>query len=222
LRKCWLHHNPLTSLALYSFDGLGPDAFKLPVKPWILEACLPQPRPDSLPASLMRPIVFAFLFCLLCRPLFAGDAVAIGYNSDGAWSSVTYNRSSTPKGGPHYRDSAQACTFALRDLWVRSSEYLARAEILGQSDKTGYVAVAHGKALARNKDVTAVGRGNSQNEADRNALKKLNDREATTDEQIVYRYFSYGMDSGSSSRTHRNTSRANKSAAASQSNRRKT
>lgn len=148
----------------------------------------------------MRPfVIFAALFCIVVRPMIAGDAIAIGYNSDGAWSSVTYNRSSTPKGGEHYHNSTQACEFAVRDLWHRASEYLARTEILGQSDRTGYVAVAQGKALTRNKDVTAVGRGKTQNEADRNALNKLTERDATTEAAIVYQYFSYGSDSG----THR-------------------
>src|SRR5437763_8778684 len=151
----------------------------------------------------MRPVIFAALFFVLARPIIAGDAIAIGYNYDGAWSAVTYNRSSTPKGGAHYRDSVQAAVFAKRDLWVRASEYLAKTEILGQSDMTGYVAVARGKAVTRNKDVTAVGRGKTQSEADRNALKKLTDRDATTEEAIVYRYFSYGSDSGARSRAKR-------------------
>lgn len=128
---------------------------------------------------------------------FGGDAVAIGYAADGAWAAVTYNRSSTPRGGAHYHDAAQASTFALRDLQVRANDvYLARTEILGQSDKTGFVAVAQGKAVTRSTDVTAIGRGKSQNEADQNALKKLVARDASTDAAIVYRYFSYGSDSG--------------------------
>lgn len=160
----------------------------------------------------MRPIIFAILFCLLARAIFAGDAVAIGYAYDGAWAAVTYNRSSTPRGGEHYHNAADACTFALRDLHARGSDYLWRAEILGQSDKTGYVAIARGKALIRNKDVTAVGRGKSQDEADQNALRKLNDREATTEEAIVYRYFSYGDDSSGHVRAHRKPHGAKKRA----------
>jgi len=163
----------------------------------------------------MRTIIFALLFCLLVRPIIAGDAIAIGYNYDGAWSAVTYNRSSTPKGGPHYRESAEAAVFAKRDLWVRASEYLARTEILGQSDMTGYVAVARGRALTRNKDVTAVGRGKTQSEADQNALKKLTDRDATTEAAIFYQYFSYGSDSGVRSGAKHKTQRANKEAAGS-------
>jgi len=136
------------------------------------------------------------LLCLLAASAFAGDAVAIGYNYEGVWTAVTYNRSSTPKGGPNYHNSKKACEFAVRDLWARATEYLARTEIIGQSDRTGYVAIAQGKAIERNKDVTAVGRGKSQNQADSNALKLLSAREATTEPAIVYRYFSYGDDSG--------------------------
>jgi hypothetical protein len=142
-----------------------------------------------------KSFVLGLIICsLFARAAHCGDAVAIGYNSEGAWSSLTYNRSSTPRGGIHYRDAKQAAEFAMRDLWTRATEYLDHAEILGQSDKTGYVAVARGRSLTRNKDVTAIGRGKSQAEADGKALKKLRDREATTDEQIVYQYFSYGAE----------------------------
>ena len=133
--------------------------------------------------------------CVVAYPTIAGDAVAIGYDYDGAWTAVTYNRSSTPKGGAHYHDASAACQFAVRDLWARASEYLVRTEIIGQSDRTGYVAIAQGKAIERNKDVTAVGRGRSQDEADANALNLLNSRQAKTETAIVYRYFSYGSDS---------------------------
>jgi hypothetical protein len=145
---------------------------------------------------LIKLLALAAISCVITGPTFAGDAVAIGYNYDGAWTAVTYNRSSTPKGGPHYHDAAKASGFAVRDLWARASEYLVRTEIVGESDRTGYVAVAQGKAIERNKDVTAVGRGKSQNEADKNALRLLTEREATTEPAIVYRYFSYGGDSG--------------------------
>lgn len=155
----------------------------------------------------MKFAVLGTLLLVIAGPTFAGDAVAIGYNYDGVWSSVTYNRSSTPKGGPHYHDSAQARAFAVRDLWSRATNNLARAEIVGQSDQTGYVAVAQGKAITRSKDVTAVGRGRSQNEADNNALELLTAREAMTEAAIVYRYFSYGSDSGSRSRTKRASKR---------------
>jgi hypothetical protein len=161
----------------------------------------------------MKSIMLVAICCVVAGPTFAGDAVAIGYNYDGVWTAVTYNRSSTPKGSANYHDSAKACQFAVRDLWARASEYLVRTEIVGQSDRTGYVAVAQGKAIERDKDVTAVGRGKSQNEADANALKLLTEREATTEEAIVYRYFSYGSDSGM--RSHSRAKRASKQIATS-------
>lgn len=160
-------------------------------------------------------LVFCFV---VARPTLAGDAVAIGYNYDGVWTAVTYNRSSTPKGGAHYHDALKACEFALRDLRARASEDLVKAEIVGQSDRTGYVAVARGTAISRDTAVTAVGRGKSQAEADGNALKVLSERDATTEEAIVYRYFSYGADSGPRLRVKR----ASKRIATSQSTKRRT
>jgi hypothetical protein len=156
----------------------------------------------------MKIIIFGALFCLIARQVSAGDAIAIGYNYDGVWTAVTYNRSSTPKSGPHYREAAQACTFALRDLRVRASDDLARSKIIGQSDRTGYVTVARGRAAKVNKDVTAIGRGKSQTEADQKALEKLNAADAATNEEIVYRYFSYGADSTVRRRSSRRAKRA--------------
>jgi hypothetical protein len=158
----------------------------------------------------MKPIIVAALFCLIAHQTSAGDAIAIGYNNDGVWTAVTYNRSSTPKGGPHYQDAVQACTFALRDLRVRASDDLVRTKIIGQSDLTGYVAIARGRAIKTNKDVTTIGRGRSQTEADQNALEKLNAFEAATNEEIFYRYFSYGSDSTAHHpRAHRQAKRIN-------------
>ncbi len=151
----------------------------------------------------MRKIIFGSLFCLVGYQVSAGDAIAIGYNCYGVWTAVTYNRSSTPKGGPHYHDATQARIFARRDLYVRASEDLAWTKIIGESNRTGYVAVARGRATKVNKDITTIGRGKSQMEADGNALKKLDDTEGTTNEKIVYRYFSYGADSTGRQRSRR-------------------
>ena len=148
-------------------------------------------------------IILGSISCIFVHSVLAGDAIAIGYHTDGAWTAVTYNRSSIPQGGAHYRPAAEACTFALRDLRVRASDYLARTAIVGESDRTGYVAVAQGKATVRNRDVTAVGRGRRQAQAGQKALERLNAAGVTTDEQIVYRYFPYGADSGA----HRTASR---------------
>ena len=162
----------------------------------------------------LKVAVLLILCFVVAHPTFAGDAVAIGYNEDGVWTAVTYNRSSTPKGGPHYHDALKACEFALRDLRARASEDLVKAEIVGRSDRTGYVAVARGTAISRDTAVTAVGRGKSQAEADSNALKVLNERDATTEEIIVYRYFSYGDDSNIHSRAKHSGKRIAKSESA--------
>ena len=187
-----------------------------------LKACVRPDTPGSLRFSLSvftKRFGLGFLFlCLVAATASAGDAVAIGYNYEGAWTAVTYNRSSTPMGGPNYHDSTKASQFAVRDLWARASEYLVRTEIVGQSDRTGYVAVAQGKAVERNKDVTAVGRGKTQSEADANALKLLTGREATTEPSIVYRYFSYGSESG----THSRAKRSSRKIAVSQTSKRRT
>ena len=164
----------------------------------------------------MKMFICGSLFCLIPHHASVGDAIAIGYKYDGVWTAVTYNRSSTPKGGPHYHDAVQACTFAVRDLHVRASDYFVRAEIIGKSDRTGYVAVAQGKAIAKNKDVTPVGRGKSQAEADEKALELLNTNGVTENEQIVYRYFSYRADSGAHQTTSLHAQRGHVSKAASQ------
>jgi hypothetical protein len=144
----------------------------------------------------MKRALLVLVVGLMASVIQAGDAIAIGFNYAGIWTAVTYNRSSTPRGGLHYHDSAQARLFAVRDLYVRAPEDLIRTKIIGQSDLTGYVAIARGHASKRDTDVTAIGRGKSQGEADSKALQKLNLADATTNEEVVFRYFSYGADSG--------------------------
>ncbi len=124
---------------------------------------------------------------------YAGDAVAIGYNSEGVWTSVTYYCSSTPKGGTDYKKSEQARAAALRDLRVRAGENLAKASVIAASDLTGYFAVARGKPQS-DKDVTVVGHGKSRAEAEKKALAELSRAGATGNQKIVYRYFSHGAD----------------------------
>ena len=142
----------------------------------------------------LKIIVFAALCCLLDQTARAGDAVVIGYGYDGVWVAVTYDRSSTPKGGTHYRPAAEAAAFARRDLCARAGGSVAMTKIVGQCDRTGYVAVAEGKAPVQNRDVTAVGRGKSQADADQKALTLLSETGVTANERILYRYFSYGED----------------------------
>ena len=140
---------------------------------------------------------FVMLFCALlfapCSRLVAGDAVAIGYNADGVWTSLTYYSSGRPKGGSDYKTESEARDEALRDLRKRGGAGLAVEEILSSSDSTGYVAVARGSDKSR-KDQNVVGRGKSQKEADENAMAELNKAGATRNQKIVYRYFSHGSD----------------------------
>ena len=126
-----------------------------------------------------------------CSWLWAGDAVAIGYNADGVWTAVTYDRSATPKRGKDYRTSAQARDFAIRDVRKRSESNVATTHILSSSDSTGFVAVARGQDKS-GRDFHGVGRGKSQAEADKKAFDLLNEADAGAEQKIVYRYFSYG------------------------------
>jgi hypothetical protein len=142
-------------------------------------------------------IFLGFLSLLLFfqSPAFAGDAVVIGYNADGIWTAVTYYCSATPKGGRDYKIKLQAREAARRDLRRRAPEQMVRSSVLAESDLTGYVAVARGQTES-GIDVTDVGYGHSQKEADDKALAQLNKAGATAKQKIVYRYFSYGADSG--------------------------
>jgi len=145
----------------------------------------------------MNRIILVLALCLIAHQATAGDAVAIGLRFDGVWTSLTYFRSSTPKGGRYYWTASQASNNARRDLHIRAGDYLARTKIVGQSDLTGYVAIARGHVANENRCITVIGRGNSQREADQHALKKLNGAAlAIANVNIVYRYFSYGADSG--------------------------
>ena len=144
--------------------------------------------------SWLPGFLIGFSVCLLLLPrALAGDAVAIGYNADGIWTSVTYYSSGKPKGNPRYKNEADAREEAMRDLRKRDGGNLTRAEILSSSDTTGFVAVGRGTDKSR-KDQTVVGRGKTQAEADQNASAQLHQSGATRNQKIVYRYFSHGAD----------------------------
>jgi hypothetical protein len=146
-------------------------------------------------AKRLRITLFcSFLLLAPCSWLQAGDAVAVGYNAEGVWTGVTYYASSTPKGTKDYKNENSAREEALRDLRKRSAYAATTVNILSSSDLTGFAAVARGKDKS-GKDVNVVGRGESQAEADKNALAKLNEAGAGAKEKIVYRYFSHGSDS---------------------------
>ena len=124
----------------------------------------------------------------------AGDAVAIGYNTDGVWTGITYYASAAPKGGKDYKIENGAREEAMRDLRRRSSYAATTIKILSSSDSTGFVAVARSKDKS-GKDVNMVGRGKTQAEANKKALELLNESGAAAEQKIIYRYFSYGVDS---------------------------
>lgn len=149
---------------------------------------------------MKRISALLFLLGVLPARLFAGDAVVIGYNADGVWTSVTYYCSSTPEGGSDYKNRTEAREEAVRDLKRRGGGQMARIEVLAMSDLTGYVAVARGQS-DHGRDVTVVGRGKSQAEADEKALSKLKRGSATVSQKIVYRYFSFGSNRKSDSVT---------------------
>ena len=145
---------------------------------------------------MTRAAIIIFLFSVLLAPsslLVAGDAVAIGYNADGVWTSVTYYSSGKPKGSQDYKIEQEARDEALRDLKKRGGEGLARTEILSSSDATGFVAVGRGADKSK-KDQTVVGRGKTQGEANDQAISELNKLGATKNQKIVYKYFSHGAD----------------------------
>lgn len=138
-------------------------------------------------------LFLSFLVLAPCSLLVAGDAVAVGYNRDGLWTSVTYYSSATPKGGRDYKDEAGAREAALQDLHKRGDIETMRWEILSSSNSTGFTAVGRG-SNASNKDANVVGRGKTQTEADQNAIAELTKLGATKGQKIVYRYFSHGAD----------------------------
>src|SRR5438105_15920298 len=137
-------------------------------------------------------IVFSVCSALgITSGLVAGDAVAVGYNSEGVWTAVTYYSSSTPKGGKDYKTEKEAQELALRDVRKRSEHEVASAKIIASSDSTGFAAVARGKDKS-GKDVNVVGRGETQSQADKEAFAQLNAAGAGAKQKIVYRYFSHG------------------------------
>lgn len=130
----------------------------------------------------------------------AGDALAIGYNADGVWTSVTYYCSGTPKGGADYKDEAGAREAALRDLKMRAGEGVVTTKILASSDRTGHVAYARGERkldqtmpnLVAGRDVHAVGYGLTKAAAAESALTELRRLGGTGKGKVIYSYFSHG------------------------------
>lgn len=131
------------------------------------------------------------LLALSCA--HGGDAVVVGYNAAGAWTSVTYYASGSPKGGADYKDEASAKAAALRDLKRRGGDLMVESKVLASSDRTGNFTVARAKDGA-GKDRLVVGSGKSQAEADNAAITKLDALGAKTGQTVMYRYHSFGSD----------------------------
>jgi hypothetical protein len=123
----------------------------------------------------------------------AGDAVVVGYNADGVWTSVTYYSSSTHKGGADYKDEGAARETATRDLKSRAGEGIVRTEVLASSDRTAHVVYARGKTKA-GKDLHAVGYGATEAEAQQKAFADLDAHGAPASQKVVYRYFTHGAE----------------------------
>lgn len=125
--------------------------------------------------------------------LRAGDAVAIGYNSDGVWTAATYYCSGTPKGGADYKDEAGAREAALSDLKKRAGEGVVTTKVIAASDRTGHFAYARGKT-PKGDDVHAVGYGASKEAAGQDAFAELQRAGATRKQAVIYNYFSHGSE----------------------------
>jgi hypothetical protein len=141
-----------------------------------------------------KSLVLICGFCSVALSANAGDAVAVGYTSEGMWTAVTYYSSSTPKGGADYKNSADARAAALQDLRRRAGENVAKSEILASSDSTTHAVVARAETRT-GKDIIVVGYGKSAAEAEEKAMNDLKRNGATAKQKTMYRYFSHGEDS---------------------------
>lgn len=137
-------------------------------------------------------LLFAVLLFLVIGPAaHAGDAVAIGYNAEGVWTSVMYYSSGTPKGGTDYKDEAEARAAAVRDLKQRAGEGVAKTSIIASSDKTAQVVYARGKSPT-GKDFHAVAYAATEEEAKAKAFADLKRQGAAKELKVFYHYFTHG------------------------------
>src|SRR3954464_212524 len=127
------------------------------------------------------------IFVVAAGTAWAGDAVAIGYNKDGVWTSVSYYSSGTAKGGSDYKDEAGAREEAIRDLKKRGGEDIAQTDILASSDKTAHVVYARGKT-DKGEDKHAVAYGSSEDDAKDKAFADLKKNGATKELKVFYHY----------------------------------
>ena len=130
----------------------------------------------------------AILVVLLLAPLTAraGCAVALEIKPNG--SLFTHSESSlTPMGGHNYISAADAATALMDDLKRQS---ITNAQLIFQSDLTGYFSVAVGHT-AEGKVVSDVARAQDPRQSDRDALAALKAKGAI-DGSVSGRFHSYG------------------------------
>ena len=130
----------------------------------------------------------AFLFALMLVPLSAraGCAVALEVKPNG--SLFTHSESSlTPKGGHNFISASDAATALMDDLKRQS---ITNAEIIFQSDQTGYFSVAVGHN-SDGKVISYVACAQDPRQSDSAALAALKARGAI-DAAVSGRFHSYG------------------------------
>jgi hypothetical protein len=137
----------------------------------------------------------ALLVALLLAPLSAnaGCAVALEIRADG--SLFTHSESSlTPKGGHNFISAADAATALMDDLKRQS---VANAQIIFQSDATGYFSVAVGHT-GDGKVVSYVACAPDPRTSDSAALAGLKTK-GVLDGAVSGRFHSYGDPANDSS-----------------------
>ncbi len=117
-----------------------------------------------------------------------GDAIAVTYDGNGNVTSAASEYSSTKVGG---KDHMKAVVAADKALTSAKARLAFREGVIHSSDLTGFFAFAIG-ASEKGLVTAKVGYGKTQEDADKNALKKLADEGATKKQAIQFRYFSYG------------------------------
>ena len=130
----------------------------------------------------------ALLFTLLLTPAFAraGCAVALEIKPNG--STFTHSESSlTPKGGHNFISAADAATALMDDLKRQS---VTNAQIIFQSDQTGYFSIAVGHT-SDGKVVSYVACAQDPRQSDSLALAALKAKGAI-DAAVSGRFHSYG------------------------------
>ncbi|MEI6535407.1 MAG: hypothetical protein WCN98_08720 [Verrucomicrobiaceae bacterium] len=134
------------------------------------------------------PLVLTVMIFSILQTTHGGDAVAVTYDGNGNVTSADTEYSSTKSDGKDYMKGILAAEKALTAVKARLAY---REGVIHSSDLTGFFAFAIG-TTEQGQVKGKVGYGKTQAEADENALKKLSSDEATKQQTIQVRYFSYG------------------------------